>query len=282
MNHTLVEAVRSMLFDARLPHRFWAEALSTAAYLINRSPTKTLGEETPFEAWYGKKPCVKHLKVFGCAAYSHVAKDERKKLNPKAKKCIFLGYAAQSKGYRLYDTERSSIVFSRDVVFNESSTGIESKQEEKRLIQVEMFHEEEPEREENSDQNEIPDENEVEHHSEGETPAVDQVPQRKSTREVKCPDYYGVQVYAATEAQKEPESVEEALFSAEKEKWKAAMQKEMDSIYSNDVWDLVEPPKDCKPVGSKWVFKRKINADGSVDRYKARLVAQGFFATKWP
>ena len=109
MNRTLVEAVRSMLVDAKQPHRFWAEALSTAAYLINRSPTKTLGDKTPFEAWYGKKPSVKHLKVFGCAAYSHVAKDERKKLDPKAKKCSFLGYAAQRKGYRLYDTEKSSI-----------------------------------------------------------------------------------------------------------------------------------------------------------------------------
>lgn len=54
------------------------------------------------------------------------------------------------------------------------------------------------------------------------------------------------------------------------------MQKEMDSIYSNDVWDLVELPKDCKTIGSKWVFKRKTNADGSIDHYKARLVAQGF------
>ena len=273
MNHTLVKAVRSMLVDAELPHRFWAEALSTAAYLVNRSPTKALGDKTPFEAWYGKKPSVEHLKVFGCIAYSHVAKDERKKLDPKAKKCIFLGYTAQSKGYCLYDSEKLSVIFSRDIVFNESSTGIETEQEEKRLIQVETFPEEESEREENSDQDRTPDEDEAESHPEGE---IDQVPQRKSTREVKRPDYYGAQVYAAAELQSEPESVEEALFSAEKEKWKAAMQKEMESIYSNDVWDLVELPKDCKTVGSKWVFKRKTYADGSIDRYKARLVAQGF------
>ena len=58
MNRTLVEAVRSMLVDAKLPHRLWAEALSTAAYLVNRSHTKALGDKTPFEAWYGKKPSV--------------------------------------------------------------------------------------------------------------------------------------------------------------------------------------------------------------------------------
>ena len=54
------------------------------------------------------------------------------------------------------------------------------------------------------------------------------------------------------------------------------MQKEMESIYSSDVWDLVELPENRKPVGSKWVFKRKTKADGSIDRYKAWLVAQGF------
>ena len=122
MNRTLVETVRSMLADSRLPQRFWAEALSTAAYMINRSPTKALDDKTPFEAWYGKKPNVNHLRVFGCSAYTHVPKDQRKKLDSKAKGCIFLGYATSRKGYRLYDQKTSSIVHSRDVVFNELSS----------------------------------------------------------------------------------------------------------------------------------------------------------------
>ena len=144
MNRTLVETVRTMLADSKLPHSFWAEALSTAAYLINRSPTKTLSDKTPFEAWYGKKPNVNHLRVFGCSAYIHVPKDERKKLDPKAKKCIFLGYSTSRKGYRLYYQKTSSILHSRDVVFNESSKGYGC-EEEKRLIQIENFTEEEPE-----------------------------------------------------------------------------------------------------------------------------------------
>ena len=68
----------------------------------------------------------------------------------------------------------------------------------------------------------------------------------------------------------------EALNCSEKEQWEAAMQKEMDSIYSNNMWDLVELPENRKPIGSKWVFKKKTKADGSIERYKARLVAQGF------
>ncbi len=101
---------------------------------------------------------------------------------------------------------------------------------------------------------------------------------RRSTRETRRPDYYGVRVdvYTAAELQEEPQTAEEALSCPEKEQWEAAMQKEMESIYSNDVWDLVELPKDRKPVGSKWVFKKKTKADGSIEQYKARLVARGF------
>ena len=68
LNWTLVETIRCMLADSRLPHKFWAEALSTAAYLLNRSPTKALHNKTPFEAWFGKQPNVNHLRVFGCSA----------------------------------------------------------------------------------------------------------------------------------------------------------------------------------------------------------------------
>ena len=70
-----------MLADAKLPPRFWAESVSTAVYLRNRSPTTAVKGKTPLEAWTGKKPNVKHLRVFGCEAYAHVPKDERQKLD---------------------------------------------------------------------------------------------------------------------------------------------------------------------------------------------------------
>ena len=85
MNRTLVEGVRAMLADARLPHRFWAEALSTAVYLRNGSPAMAVERMTPFEAWTGEKPNVEHLRVFGCAAYAHVVRDDRKKLDIKSR-----------------------------------------------------------------------------------------------------------------------------------------------------------------------------------------------------
>ena len=70
-------------------------------------------------------------------------------------------------------------------------------------------------------------------------------------------------------------SVKEALTSEDDAKWRKAMQKEIESLHSNDVWDLVELPSGRSAVGSKWVFKHKVDADGLVERHKARLVAQG-------
>ena len=81
-----------MLADSELPKSFWAEALSTAVYLRNRSPTKAVEGKTPYEAIPGEKPKVGHSRVFRCTAYSHISKDERRKLDDKAQKCIFLGY----------------------------------------------------------------------------------------------------------------------------------------------------------------------------------------------
>ena len=108
----LVEAVRSMLIDANLPHTFWAEALSTAVYLKNHSPTKAVKDMTPFEAWKNMKPKVGHLCVFGCDAFEHIPKDERHKLDAKSRKGIFLGYGEETKGYQLYDTTKGKIFYS--------------------------------------------------------------------------------------------------------------------------------------------------------------------------
>ena len=88
LNRTLVEMTRSMLAGSSLPHKLWAETLNTAVYLRNRSPTKALEGMTQFECFYGKRPNVGHLRVFGCVCYAHIAKDERKKLDVVARRCL--------------------------------------------------------------------------------------------------------------------------------------------------------------------------------------------------
>ena len=71
-------------------------------------------------------------------------------------------------------------------------------------------------------------------------------------------------------------TVNEALSSSEKEKWINAMEKEMHSIKANKVWELVNLPEGKKTIGCKWVFKHKLDVDGSIERHKAHLVAKGY------
>ena len=73
----------------------------------------------------------------------------------------------------------------------------------------------------------------------------------------------------------EPTTYNEVLLNKDSEKWLQAMNSEMDSIYENEVWTLVDPPIGTKPIGCKWVFKKKTDMDGKVSTYKARLVAKG-------
>lgn len=252
INRTLIETARSMLIESRLPQSFWAEAVATATYLRNRSPTKAVAGMTPYEAWTGQKPHVGGLRVFGCQAFVHVPKDERKKLDPKSKKCIFLGYGANTKGYRLYDPVKGKICHSRDVIFNENKYG----------------HDKLPEPEQGSERQvylEFTDEP-----TETISMPEQELPPRRSARERRPPDYYGQHNLSTIE---EPRFTEDAL---KEKKWCDAMKAEIDSLRQHDVWDLVELPEGRKPVGSKWVFKVKTNADGSTERYKARLVAQGY------
>ena len=101
------------------------------------------------------------------------------------------------------------------------------------------------------------------------------VPVRQSHR-IHCkPDRYGVWVNSLETAD-DPEPVTAALSSPNKQRWKDAMDKEMQSIHENDVWSLVPLPSNRKAIGCKWVFKKKIGYDGSIECYKARLIAQGY------
>jgi len=92
MNKTLMERARSMLSGVELGQKFWAKAVETTCYLVNRSPSSALEDKTPQEVWTSKKPSLSHLRVFGCDAYVHVPKEKRTKLDSKSKKCIFIRY----------------------------------------------------------------------------------------------------------------------------------------------------------------------------------------------
>lgn len=116
MNRTLIERAKSLLFDADLPKCYWAEAVSMAAYLINRSYNSTHGS-TPEEKFTNRKVNVSDLKLFGNTVMVHVPKANRRKLDAKVSKMIFVGYDDTTKGYRCIDKTNRKLTFSRDVKF---------------------------------------------------------------------------------------------------------------------------------------------------------------------
>lgn len=103
MNRTINERARSMRLHAGLPKMFWADAVNTAVYLINRGPSVPLDCKIPEAAWTGKEVNYSFLKVFGCLAYVHVDSAVRTKLDSKSQKCYFIGYGDAEFGYRFWD-----------------------------------------------------------------------------------------------------------------------------------------------------------------------------------
>eukprot|EP00253_Pinus_taeda_P023188 PITA_23188 len=119
MNRTIMERARCMRLHAGLPLQFWADAVDTAIYLINRGPSSSLDGGIPEEAWTGKKVNHSFFNTFSCEASVHINKENITKLEEKSKKCTFIGYGVNDFGYRFYDYEKHKIIRSRDVIFNE-------------------------------------------------------------------------------------------------------------------------------------------------------------------
>ncbi|GJR98548.1 retrotransposon protein, putative, ty1-copia subclass [Tanacetum coccineum] len=266
MNITLMDKIRCLLIRSGLPNTFSAEATCMAAYLINRSPSTEIEKKTPIEMWSGHPSDYGMLRIFGYVAYSHV---KQGKLEPRAVKCVLLGYPEGVKGYRLYrlDDESPKIVISRNVVFNESvmykdtlkdSGACADKSVEELQVKVELqtlnnrtLEEDETNQEDQTDQEYGDDEDAGDQET-------DQTPD--------LTDYQLVQ-------DREPRTRTKPLSS----KWKVVIKEEMDSLRKNKTWELVDHPAGQKLVSCKWLFKIKEGIEGvQKPRYKARLVACGF------
>eukprot|EP00253_Pinus_taeda_P021482 PITA_21482 len=248
MNRTLLERARCMLSNAGLPKELWTEAVATACYVINRSPSTAIDCKVPQEVWTGHPCDYSKLRVFGCDAYALVPKHQRTKLDLKSKRYVFVGYGDGTKGFRLWDPTTRKIIINRD------GSGLDHEQ--------------------------VSDTDRQEDPTDGSQP-IEEAPEtslRRSTRIKRPPRRYDdyVTSVAFTANDNKPLCYQEAIEGLKSDKWKAAMKDEMMALSKNDTWDMVELPKGRKTVGCKWVFKLKRGVNDTKDRYKARLVAKGF------
>ena len=119
-NKTLMEGTRAMLFKSGLPKRYWIYAITYQNHIRNKSPHHSKKNKTPFELFFGRKPDLKNIRVFGCRATIHIPSEKRDKLDPTAKSGIFLGFPNNADGaFALVDGQNFPIIHGRNISFNE-------------------------------------------------------------------------------------------------------------------------------------------------------------------
>jgi len=102
-NHTVMNLVRAMLTEKKVPKIFWPEAVRWTIHILNRSPTLAVKDMTPEEAWSGEKSSVDYFRVFGCVGHVHIPDAKRNKLEDKSVSYVLFGVSSESKGYRIFD-----------------------------------------------------------------------------------------------------------------------------------------------------------------------------------
>jgi hypothetical protein len=116
---TINNVIRTLLIQASLLRRYWAEGLHTTVYLLNHLPTKTISAAYPHVALFASSSSYGHLHIFGCACYPNITATAPHKLAPRSTQCVFLGYSGDHKGYQCLDLSTNRLIVSRHVVFDE-------------------------------------------------------------------------------------------------------------------------------------------------------------------
>jgi transposase InsO family protein len=285
----ILDVVRTLLISASVPERFWGEAALTAVYTINRIPLPTTHKKFPFELLYDKLPDYSSLRVFGCVYFVSLPSHERNKLEPRSRLCCFLGYGISQKGFRCYDPISRCFRISRHVEFWEHQT-FSSRQHFPFISSsmtpiftdpsIDLYPD--PVR----DSAPPPSSSDVPYlvlSPAAGSPDSDPAPSVPSesptdihcSTRVRAPPFHlsDYHCYFALATLHEPHTYREASTNP---LWQQAMADELDALHKTHTWDMITLPPGKFAVGCKWVYKIKTRADGSVERYKARLVARGF------
>ncbi|GJV72392.1 retrovirus-related pol polyprotein from transposon TNT 1-94 [Tanacetum coccineum] len=305
-NRTLVEAARTMLIFSKAPMFLWAEAVATACYTQNRSLIHTRHEKTPYELVHDKKPDLTFFRVFGALCYPTNDSENLGKLQPTADIGIFVGYAPNRKGYRIYNKRTQNNKETIHLVPNPAPAipfAPPTNKELEMLFQP-MFDEyfNPP----GIRQNPIPVIPTAGEPSAEVNPfaaadpepfvnvfAPDPTSEASSSREIMMPElnqstqpHEHIRKWTDSHPldniignPSRPVSTRKQLLQmlcATEDCWFQAMQDEIHEFDRLDVWELVPPPDSAMIIALKWIYKVKLDEYGDVLKNKARLVAKGF------
>ena len=308
----LVDMARTMRIHAGLGMEYWAEALNTAAYLLNRSRTAALGSgETPYYKLFGKHADVSHLRVFGCRAYVHDTSKTSGKFASRAIEGIMLGYDDEGnnpKCYRVLIPSEGGYRRTGHVTFDESTfpakgsmpvpadtgdddddyddspgtvgagdgdQGTEEQKEERDGVELTgwKLHDNIMEDVRARGRTRSQTRAGIPHEVDGDLVSAT-VAQYYAFNAEQTMHYYAMS--AASRLSGDPKNYDEAMRSADRDKWIKADDDEYHSHIKNGTWELVPLPEGAHCIDSGWVYKTKRDHDGKIARYKARFIAKGF------
>ncbi|GFU07693.1 retrovirus-related Pol polyprotein from transposon TNT 1-94 [Trichonephila clavipes] len=305
---TALDGIKTLLNESGISQKFWAEALICFSCTWNRVCHKGC-KKTPFELYGGKRPSVSHLKRFGCLAFVGVPKQLRRKLHMRTKLGM-LGYALSTNGYRIWLIEGNKVVETINIRFDDGKRGVDSENTFTGPVRNYLLKDFPEDGDIFSAVGDRADHPEAGRERDTRPGGADSESQTGGThtlrpcasipwirKPVERNDRSRTDIYHFVEGSNIklrsfneekanlaevliPKTYTEATRSPEAVNWEGAMDKEMQFMYDRKVWNLVEPPKEAKVLGCRWVYSLKRNEQNEIVRYKARLVAQGFKQVK--
>lgn len=278
---TLFEMARCMLLESNLPKNLWTYAVMTAAVIRNRCYNKRVGQ-TPHYMFTGRKPDLSKMKEFGSVCYAY--RQNKKKLDSRCEKGIFVGYDKNSPAYLVYYPDTGKVLKNRlvkcvtkGVVEHQTQTDLENSDD----LHGERFENPMP-KAKMADQNSEETQDVQIETSDGQSPRYPDRARKKPQYlkdyecKVKCDDQIPPSVdYCYRVMCNAPQTFKEAMISPKSEIWATAMKEEMDSLRENDTFTLTTLPEGKNAVGGRWVYAVKNNSD-ETETYKARYVAKGY------
>jgi len=291
LNRTLNNYARAMLYQANMPKSFWAEAITTAAYLLNRLPSDSVNG-IPYELWHGRQLTMqdlKSIKPFGCIVHANVPKKRRKrlgKMDTRSTTGCFVGYTDSTTMHKIWDFERKCFVNSHDLIFEETQFPEPSDFDEppadaytayrrqnmrnpmpipasSPISMPALSRESTPESLPSSPAQEMLDEIVVQ-------PLYDQIVVQPP------PALQVFKSYGEFEPDNDPPSFADAMRRPDANLWWDAFCDEIKAIIKRNTWTLTVLPPGKKALPLRWVCRVKRDSSNNFERYKARIVVKGF------
>ncbi|UYV70600.1 hypothetical protein LAZ67_7003638, partial [Cordylochernes scorpioides] len=273
MNQTLLSTARCSLTESGIPITFWGDAIHTACYLRNKTPSKAIDNKIPEELWSGRESKIGYLKVFGIKSWCSIDDCHRKsKFSPKAKECVLIGYPEGTKGYKVWDFRNDKIYVTRNVRFSEDIFPCKKPNDPTKSFELDQFSI-------TLEEEDFYEEQLIHQREDLQTKMNDrnlcavrkELGKKGEETKNKCDIMKNPQ--PSTEEQS---TIEEALCGPEATNGSEAIQRELQGLEEKGAWEIVPRPVNKRIIDSRWVFKRKFDSYGNLREYCAGLVARGF------